>query len=49
MGEIHDLMPITLDRDIWSVWLDPEVQVVNALQTLLVPSQDERQGDSRAE
>jgi putative SOS response-associated peptidase YedK len=43
MGEVHDRMPIALDRDVWPVWLDPEVQDVDALQTLLVPSLEEWQ------
>ena len=38
MGEVHERMPITLDREVWPVWLDPDVQEVDALQSLLVPS-----------
>jgi putative SOS response-associated peptidase YedK len=43
MGEVHDRMPIALDRDVWPVWLDPEVQEPEALQSLLVPSLEEWQ------
>lgn len=43
IGEVHDRMPITLDRDVWRVWLDPEVQDVEALQKMLVPSMEQWQ------
>jgi putative SOS response-associated peptidase YedK len=43
MGEVHDRMPITLDRSAWSVWLDPDVQDPRALEELLVPSREEWQ------
>lgn len=38
IGEVHDRMPITLDRDVWPVWLDPENQDVGALEAMLKPS-----------
>lgn len=43
IGEVHDRMPITLSRDVWPVWLDPEVKDVDSLQSLLVPSLEEWQ------
>ena len=43
IGEVHDRMPITLDRDVWPVWLDPDVTDPGALESLLAPSLDEWQ------
>ena len=43
IGEVHDRMPITLDRSVWPVWLDSDVKEPEALQSLLVPSLDEWQ------
>jgi putative SOS response-associated peptidase YedK len=40
IGEVHDRMPITLDREVWPVWLDPNVNDVAALEKMLVPSMD---------
>lgn len=43
IGEVHDRMPITLDRDVWPVWLDPDIHDVNVLQAMLTPSLEEWQ------
>ena len=40
MGEVHDRMPIALDREAWPVWLDPEIHDSTAAQSLLVPSRE---------
>lgn len=34
---MHDRMPVILRKEHWDLWLDPEFQNVEALQTLLVP------------
>ena len=36
-GQIHDRMPMTVDRSQWSDWLDPEVNDLAYAQSLLVP------------
>ncbi len=43
IGEVHDRMPIILDRGVWPVWLDPAMQEPDALQAMLVPSMEEWQ------
>jgi putative SOS response-associated peptidase YedK len=43
IGEVHDRMPITLDRDVWPIWLDPEIQDVKVLEAMLTPSMEEWQ------
>lgn len=43
IGEVHDRMPITLDREVWPVWLDPDIKDVEALQAMLVPSMEQWQ------
>ena len=37
VSEIHDRMPVILDPDVESVWLDPDVDDTAALSELLVP------------
>ena len=42
VATVHDRMPISLDRDVWPVWLDLDVHDAKALQSLLTPSLDLR-------
>ena len=37
VAEIHDRMPVILDPDVESVWLDPDIDDTAALSDLLVP------------
>ena len=37
VSEIHDRMPVILDHDVESVWLDPDLDDTSALSDLLVP------------
>ena len=37
VADIHDRMPVILDPDVESVWLDPEIDDTAALSELLVP------------
>ena len=37
VSEIHDRMPVILDPDVESVWLDPDIDDTSALSELLVP------------
>jgi putative SOS response-associated peptidase YedK len=37
MDEIHDRMPVVLDRDAWEHWLDRSVEDRDELESLLVP------------
>ncbi len=43
IGEVHYRMPITLDRDVWPVWIDPAMQEPDALQAMLTPSMEKWQ------
>ena len=36
-GRIHDRMPMTVAKDHWGVWLDPELNDVGQAQSLLLP------------
>jgi putative SOS response-associated peptidase YedK len=38
MDEIHDRMPVVLERDSWEYWLDPTVDDRDELETLLRPA-----------
>lgn len=38
MAPIHDRMPVILDPDAWSEWLDPDQHDLDRLGTLLVPA-----------
>jgi putative SOS response-associated peptidase YedK len=38
LSELHERMPVILDRDDWPLWLDPEDQPAELLPSLLVPS-----------
>ena len=35
---IHDRMPMVLERDVWSTWLDPEIIAERASEWLTVPA-----------
>jgi putative SOS response-associated peptidase YedK len=37
MDDIHDRMPVVLERDAWEHWLDPAVDERDELEPLLVP------------
>ena len=37
LGQIHDRMPMTVERDTWAAWLDPE-SGTDAVRDLLVPA-----------
>ena len=41
MREIHDRMPVILDRSDEDAWLDPEIQEREAVQKLLKPCPNE--------
>ncbi len=41
MAEIHDRMPVILDRSYWGLWLDPMELEPAALEELLVPCPDD--------
>lgn len=41
MSEIHDRMPVMLSRSDWEQWLDPQLQDVEALNSLLSPAPEE--------
>ena len=36
--EIHDRMPVLLEREVWDAWVDPSYDDVEALRALLVPT-----------
>lgn len=38
LGEIHDRMPMLVERDQWSQWLDPENHDAAALSSMLTPA-----------
>jgi len=38
VANLHDRMPVVLEKDAWAAWLDPEEQDVTALRELLVPA-----------
>jgi putative SOS response-associated peptidase YedK len=38
LGHIHDRMPLMVERDRWSTWLDPTVSAKDDLLSLLVPA-----------
>jgi putative SOS response-associated peptidase YedK len=38
VGHIHDRMPLMVERDRWSAWLDPAVSGPDDLLSLLVPA-----------
>jgi putative SOS response-associated peptidase YedK len=38
LGRIHDRMPMLVERDSWSAWLDPAAQDTTAAVSLLVPA-----------
>jgi putative SOS response-associated peptidase YedK len=38
MSQLHDRMPVILPRSAWDTWLDPEVQDLARVSTLLVPA-----------
>jgi putative SOS response-associated peptidase YedK len=40
MSELHDRMPVILERADWERWLDPEVEDAEALEDLLDPAED---------
>lgn len=40
MARLHDRMPVILPRDLYSVWLDPDVEL-NALKAILQPLADD--------
>jgi putative SOS response-associated peptidase YedK len=37
MANIHDRMPVILDRSQWDEWLDPEVHEADAINAMLKP------------
>ena len=41
MAAIHDRMPVILPRSVWDEWLDPRMQDLERLSTLLVPAPDD--------
>jgi putative SOS response-associated peptidase YedK len=41
MSPIHDRMPVILPRSAWATWLDPAVDDVELLGSLLVPAADD--------
>lgn len=41
VAPLHDRMPIVLDRDEWSTWLDPAVDDVGVLESMLDPAPDD--------
>jgi putative SOS response-associated peptidase YedK len=41
MAPIHDRMPVILPRSAWATWLDPSVDDVELLGSLLVPAPDD--------
>ena len=42
MRDIHERMPVILSPDDYHVWLDPDIQVADELESLLVPYPSER-------
>lgn len=38
MESIHDRMPVILPREVWDLWLDPQISDVDRLKPLLVPA-----------
>lgn len=40
LRELHDRMPVILEREDWELWLDPEVDDADVLASLLRPSED---------
>lgn len=41
VAPLHDRMPIILDRDEWETWLDPTVDDVELLESMLDPAPDD--------
>ena len=41
MSEVHDRMPVIVDKDDWATWLDPENHDVESLGLLLKPASDD--------
>jgi putative SOS response-associated peptidase YedK len=41
MSEIHDRMPVILSKPAWTQWLNPEIQDVDVLNSLLVPAPED--------
>lgn len=41
MAEVHERMPVILDREVWPLWLDPQLQDADTVQELLQPSLSE--------
>lgn len=41
VAPLHDRMPVILDREEWDLWLDPSVDDVELLQSLLDPAPDD--------
>ncbi len=41
VGELHDRMPVVLPEEAWDLWLDPSVQDVERLTSLLKPCPSE--------
>ncbi|RBQ15379.1 SOS response-associated peptidase [Spongiactinospora rosea] len=42
LGRIHDRMPMLIERERWSEWLDPELTATDDAQALLVPASPDR-------
>jgi putative SOS response-associated peptidase YedK len=40
LGRIHDRMPLVVESDNWSQWLDPDISSADELHALLVPADD---------
>jgi putative SOS response-associated peptidase YedK len=41
LAPIHDRMPVVLDEDLWSGWLDPSEHDLDCLTSMLVPAPSE--------
>lgn len=41
MSEIHDRMPVILSKSAWTQWLNPEIQDVDVLNSLLIPAPED--------
>lgn len=41
MADVHERMPVILSRDVWPIWLDPDLREPDAVQGLLIPSPSE--------
>ena len=42
MAPIHDRMPVILEPQVWSLWLDRDVGELEALKPLLVPYDEKK-------